>query len=126
MTWWSGTSKDVPLRRREPYTKTRPLRNPAEAEVLDLEVLLDAVLGPLAAETALLHAAERRHLGRDEAGVDAHHAALEPLGHAEHARHVAPIEIRGEPELGVVSLRDGLVFRADPEERRHRAERLFL
>src|SRR5437868_3244075 len=68
-------SKDLPL---------RASGDTAEAQVLDLEVLLDPVLGALAAEAALLDAAKRRHLRRDEAGVDADHARLEPLGHAEH------------------------------------------
>src|SRR5690242_21964570 len=45
--------------------------DPAHAEVFDLEELLDAVFGTLAADTAFLHAAERRDLRRDDALVDA-------------------------------------------------------
>src|SRR5437899_1006046 len=37
----------------------------AEAEVFDLEELVDAVMRALAADAALLHAAERGDLGRD-------------------------------------------------------------
>src|SRR5262245_23634398 len=42
------------------------LRNAPHAEVLDLEELLEAVLRSFAAEPGLLHAAERRDLGRDD------------------------------------------------------------
>src|SRR3546814_6525296 len=49
--------------------------NPAHAEVLHLEEFLDAVLGALAADAGFLDAAEGGHLGGDEAGVDADHAA---------------------------------------------------
>jgi hypothetical protein len=47
-------------------------------EVFDLEEFLDAVFRALAAEDALLHAVERRHLGRDDTFVDVDDAVFEP------------------------------------------------
>src|SRR5262249_50363878 len=41
------------------------LSNPAHAQILDLEEVLDAVFRALAADAGFLDAAERRHLGRD-------------------------------------------------------------
>src|SRR6266436_10344430 len=43
----------------------------SNAQVFDLEEFLDAIFGSFAAEARLLHAAERRHLGRDDARIDA-------------------------------------------------------
>ena len=74
-----------------PPSATEPSRSgdAAHAEVLDLQELLDAVVRALAAEAGLLDAAERRDLGRDEAGVDADDAVLERLGDAPDAADVA-------------------------------------
>ena len=58
----------------------------ADAEVLDLEPLLDAVLRALAADARLLDAAERHDLGGDEPGVDAVDAVLERLREPPDAR----------------------------------------
>src|SRR4051794_20887578 len=41
------------------------------AEVLDLQIVLDAVFGALTAVAALLDPAERRNLGRDQSFIDA-------------------------------------------------------
>src|SRR5450631_3081612 len=49
----------------------------AEAGVLDLGVVEDAVTGALASAAGFLDAAERGHLGGDEAGVDADHAVFQ-------------------------------------------------
>ena len=54
----------------------------ADAEVLELGVVEDAVLRAFAAEARFLDAAERRDLGRDDAGVEADDAVLERLGDA--------------------------------------------
>ena len=75
---------------------------PAIAEVLDLEPLVDPVLRALAADAGLLHAAERRDLGRDEAGVDADDAVVERLRDAPDAADVAAVEVRGEAVRRVV------------------------
>src|SRR5205085_3441970 len=97
----------------------------AHAEVFDLEELLDAVFGTLAADTAFLHAAERRDLGRDDALVDSDDAVFESLGDAPDAADVAAVEIGGEAEFGVVRHLDRLVFGLEAIERRDRAEGFF-
>lgn len=48
----------------------RLLVEPAKAEVLDLKIILQPILGALAPEARLLHAAEGRLCGRDQTGVD--------------------------------------------------------
>ena len=53
----------------------------AEAEVLDVRVVLDGVSGALAAQAALLDAPERGLRLRQQALVDAHHAVLQTLAH---------------------------------------------
>ena len=64
----------------------------AHAEIFDLEEFLDAVFRAFAADAALLHAAERGDLGRDDALVDADDAVFEPLGDAPDAADVAAVE----------------------------------
>src|SRR4029453_5970284 len=56
-----------------------PGRSHRNAQVLDLEVLVDAVLRTLAADPRLLHAAERRLGGGNETGIDADHPVLQPF-----------------------------------------------
>ena len=53
--------------------------------------------------------------------VDADDAALERLGHAPHARHVARIEVRRQAELGVVRHARSLRLILERDDRRHRA-----
>src|SRR3546814_5161863 len=59
------------------------LRRPdaAHQDVLDLDEFVGAVLGALAAEAGFLHAAERRHFGRDHAFIDADHAVFRSVEH---------------------------------------------
>src|SRR5439155_12117709 len=92
----------------------------AHAQVLHLEELLDAVFRPFAADAALLHASERRDLGRDDAFVDPDDAVFECLGNAPDAADVAAVEIGGETEFGVVGHPDRLVLALEAVERRHR------
>jgi hypothetical protein len=63
----------------------RPGIDAAHAEVFDFEESLDAVFRTFAADAALLHAAERRDLGRDDAFVDTDDAVFEGLGDAPDA-----------------------------------------
>src|ERR1043165_631212 len=72
------------------------LRDPAQADVLDLQELVEAVLRTLAAKTRFLDAAKRRHFSRDDPGVDADDAVLERFGDAPDAADVAAVEVRGE------------------------------
>src|SRR5882762_7688671 len=78
------------------------------AQVLHLEVVLDAVFRALAADAAFLHATERRDLGRDDAFVDPDDAVFEGLGNAPDAADIAAVEIGGEAEFGVVGHLDRL------------------
>src|SRR5258705_1612725 len=82
--------------------RTHPFHLYTHAEVLDLDVFVDAVLRAFAAEPRLLDAAERRDFVRDEPRVDADHAVFERFGDAPHAADVAAVEVRRETELGVV------------------------
>src|ERR1700685_3792184 len=94
--------------------RARPLvrsgADAAEAHVLDLEPVVDPVLGALTADAGLLDAAERRHLGRDQARVDPNDPALQRLGDAPDAADVPAVEVAAEPERGVVGARHALVL----------------
>src|SRR5690606_19413523 len=79
----------------------------AEADVLGVHVLVDAVARAFTAHARLLDAAEGRHRGADEAGIDAHHAGFDGIGHAPHAREIAREEVGGQAELAVVGDGDG-------------------
>src|SRR3954467_6195762 len=98
----------------------------ADQHAFHLEVFLDAVLRALAAEARVLHAAKRRDLGRDDAGVRADDADLHLFRDAEDAADVAAVEVAGEAELGVVGELDHLVLAFEANEWRHRAEGLFV
>src|SRR3954464_13521081 len=98
----------------------------ADQYVLHFEIFLDAVLGAFAAEAGLFHAAERRHLGGDDAGIRADDAGLHLLGDAEDAADVAAVEIAGQPEFGVIGEPDHLVLGLEADERRDGAERLLV
>src|SRR5262245_48437750 len=78
----------------------------SDEDVLHLEIFLEPVLRAFAAQARLLHAAEGRDLGRDDADVGADDAGLHRLGDTEDASDVAAIEVTGEPELGVVGKTD--------------------
>src|SRR5580704_4219705 len=73
--------------------RARPASADADAQVLDLGVVEDAVLGALATDARFLHAAKRGDLGGNEPGVQADDAVLERLGDPPGARQIAGIEI---------------------------------
>ena len=110
--------KGILEKQRASETIQRPLwiaelgRYSAEAHVFDFEEFVHAVLGAFAAEAGLLHAAEGRDLGGNDAGVDADDAVFESFGDAPDAGDVAAVEIGGQAEFGVVGQRDGFGFRA--------------
>ena len=64
----------------------------AHAEILDLEIVFDAVPGPFAADPGFLDAPERRDLRRDQARIDPDDAVLHRLGDAPHAAEVAGVK----------------------------------
>src|ERR1700680_1181627 len=109
LTWAKGSAVDA-----------------THAQVFDLEELLDAVVRALAADAALLHAAERGDLGRDDALVDAADAVFERLCDPPDAADVAAVEIGGEAEFGVVGHLYRLRLGLEAVERGDRAKGLLL
>src|SRR2546422_9159384 len=79
----------------------------------------------LPAEARLLHTAERRDLGGDDADVGADDAGLHLLGDPEDAADVAAVEVARQPELGVVREADHLLLGLEADQRRHRSEGLL-
>src|SRR5439155_23487305 len=71
---------------------SRPSNLPADLcrDVLDFEVLVDALVATLAPEPRLLHPAEGPRRVRDQPAVEPHHARFQSLDHSER-----PIEIAG-------------------------------
>src|SRR5882757_2440135 len=102
---------------------TRLLRQPsltiqtAEAEVFHLKKLIDAVMGPFAPKSGLLHAAERCRLGRDQTRVDADHSAFELIGDAPNSSDIAAKKVTGETEFGIIRKLNRFLLFVKPEER---------
>src|SRR5215211_5465983 len=95
-------------------------------DVLDLEVLVDALGAALAPEAGLLHAAERRRGGGQEALVGADHPGLEPLHDPEGALDVAREDVGDEAVLRVVGGGDGGLLVVEGRDGRDRTEDLLL
>src|SRR6476469_2451634 len=110
--------------RSSTITRSSP-SHPSHAQVLGLEPFVDAVLRSFPADARLLHAAERRDLGRDDAGVDAEDAVLQGLGHAPDPRHVAAVEVARQAIGRVVGLAHRLVLGGEAADPRHGPERLL-
>src|SRR5687768_10083181 len=94
--WPDGASKPCMITAGR-WGTPRPLRG--DADVLRLQVLLDALRAALAAEAGVLHAAERGRRVRHDALVQADHAGLQALGHRERPGDVAGVEVRDQAEL---------------------------
>src|SRR5690606_14229545 len=99
--------------------------DPADAHVLELGVVEDAVLRAFPAEARLLHAAERRDFRGNDSGVEPDDAVLERFGTAPRAPEITRVEICRKPELGVVRHAHRFLLRAEAEERRHGPEGLL-
>src|SRR5690606_38347634 len=97
----------------------------AHAEVLDLEVIVEAVFRAFAALAGFLHSAERRHLVRDDAFVDADDAVLEAFCNPPDPSNIPRIEIAGKADWSIVRHLYGFFFRFEPEQRRDRPEYLL-
>src|SRR3954469_8816530 len=103
----------------------RRLCSDVQRDVLRLEVLLQP-LGPALAPVArLLDAAERRAGVGDHALVEADHAGVELLDHAERAVDVLRVDVGDQAVLGVVRRGDRLVLVGEAAHRRDRAEDLL-
>src|SRR5450759_2084804 len=84
-----------------------------DADVLDLEVLRDALEATLAPEAGVLDPTERcRRVGHD-ALVDADHPELERLADPQRAREVPGEDIGHQAVFRVVSPRDRLRLRGE-------------
>ena len=59
-----------------------PLFQSADMKRFDLKIFIYPELGSFAPQPGLLYTAERRDLGRDQAGVQAYHAEFQRLGNA--------------------------------------------
>src|SRR6185312_16353456 len=105
---WRAPRPRAPAPRQPPPPRARSgpgrggRRSQVHRDVLDLEVLVDALGAALAAEPGLLDAAERRRRVGDETLVEAHHPRLQRLDDAERALDVAGVDVGDEPVLGVV------------------------
>src|SRR2546426_6461625 len=123
--------KSTSVRARSCFATVRPVEpvglpvDAAQTEIFDDEVILDPVLRTFPPYARFLHAAEGRDFGGDDAGVDADDAVFERLGDAPDAVDVAPVEVRGEAEFGVVGELDRFFLVLEAEERRDRAEGFF-
>src|SRR5438132_14327495 len=93
-----GAFPEAPL---PPFPRASLLK-PTQADVLDDEVLVDAVVGSFAPEAGLLHAPERRHLGRDNPRVESDDTKLKALGHSQRAVDIARVEVGGQAVFGPV------------------------
>lgn len=68
-------------------------RQAAEANVLHLQVLVDAVLGAFGAQAGLFHPPKQRLRGRQQPLVDSNHPHLQRLGHTPDLTHVLREEV---------------------------------
>jgi hypothetical protein len=92
------------LSKREPSFQPRstlPVK-PAKAEVFYFYEFLDAVMGTLTTKPRLFHATKRSNFVRDQARVDAHHAAFKALRRPPDTADIAAIEVAREPSFFTV------------------------
>src|ERR687894_2930782 len=110
----------------EPFAGRTLARDTAQRDVLDVEVLLEAVVPALAPEAALLEAPERRLRRGRQPVVGADDPVLEALGEPDHASDVAGVVVGGEAVDGVVGPPDRLLLGLEGHEGGHGPERLLL
>src|SRR5512132_496125 len=95
-------------------------------DVLDLQVLGDALGAALAAEAGLLDPAEGGGRVRDHPLVEADHARLQALHDPEGPLEVAGVDVGAQPELGVVGRGDRRLLVVEAGHRGHRPADLLL
>src|SRR5271170_1265810 len=83
---------------------------PTETEVFDFEEFFNAVMGTFATESRLFDSAKRRHLVRDESGVNTHHSRFQPLRGSPDPSDIATVEVAGETKFSVVGPLNGLLI----------------
>src|SRR3569833_960016 len=100
--------------------------HPAEADVLAIQIFVEPIVRALRTEAALLDAAERRDLGRDQTFIDPDHAVFETFGHPPAAALIAAVEIGSQPERRIVGQTHGLVFIVESVLWRYRSDGLLM
>src|SRR5262249_25698654 len=120
LAWTSNGAGRMDLTRPFSDISTRREAKAAEERVLHLDELIDAVLGALAPDAGLFHAAERHDFRGDEPFIDADDAVFETFHDAPHAPHVSRKEVRGEPVFGVVGKLQSFLLRLELVEGRDR------
>src|SRR5262245_5949010 len=115
------TSLGNPCRKSSLNSSPTLLVDASDEDVFNFQIFLESVLRAFAAEAGLLHAAEGRDLGGDDADVGADDAGLHLFRHAEDAADVAAVEIAGQAELRVVGELDDFLLALEADQRRHRA-----
>ena len=94
----------------------------AEADVFDLDELVDAEMRALTAEARMLDAAERGPLEGEDAGIHRNDAVFQRLADAPDPGVISREEVGGEPELGVVRNAYCFRFGLEAKYRRQRPE----
>lgn len=88
--------------------------NISKAEVFDVGVLLDSIMGALSADAGLLDPAERCLGSGYDAFVDADHAHFQSLGHPPHLGQVVAVEVAGQTRTSSVGDGQNLLFSFKP------------
>src|SRR5450432_1898479 len=111
-----SSGSGAPLIRQRSKGREALSRQP-HAQVLELGVVEDAVLGALPSGARFLDAAKRGDLGGDEPGVQADDAVLECLRDSPGTGEVTRVEIRRESKLGVIGHADRIGLGREAEQR---------
>src|SRR5271155_4527695 len=99
--------------------------DPTYADILDFCVVQNPVPRAFAAHTRLLDAAEGRHLGGDNAGIEPHDAALNRFRHPPTACQIPRVNVGGQAKFSIVGERDSLSLRFEFEQGSDGSEGFF-
>src|SRR5829696_84212 len=121
----------IPLGRfaKRPTASSPPQRADVlqiDGDIFGFEVLLDAFGAALTSVTGLLDAPEGRRRVGDHTLIEADHAGLQALAHAQGALEVAGVDVGHEAELRVVGGGNGGLFRVEGGHGGHGAEDLLF
>ncbi len=81
----------------------------AETQVLDFDVVIDAMVRTFATEAGLLDTAKGHMFGREDAYIHANHAIFQCLTHSENAPYISGVKVAGQPKICVV----GSIYRVE-------------
>ncbi len=94
----------------------------AQQDVLDLEIVLDPILGTFAADSRFLHSAKGSDFGRYDAFVNADDSVFKGFGHAQYTADIPRVEISRKAIGRIIRKTDRLGFVFEAEERCDRSE----